>query len=284
MRRKCGLISLLVILAIISTACSDYKKEEMNIINTGINKEKEAMNEGNKSKDGAYMKLPQVLVEVPLNYRRVAENQGILVDLYYYTYESMSYEQHDKVLTKHAVIYLPYGYNNDETYNVFYLMHGGWSNETTYLGVANQPSEFKNILDHGMQDGVIKPMIIVCPTYNNESSSDSGDYGLALELTNNYHNELINDLIPAVEGTYHTFAQTTDRDGLLESRNHRAFCGFSMGSVATWRIFEYCLDYFRYFMPSSGSITNNGEYMASIVRDSGYEWDDLFIFAAFGYR
>lgn len=26
-----------------------------------------------------------------------------------------------------------------------------------------------------------------------------------------------------------------------------------MGSVNTWRTFQYCLDYFRYFMPMSGS-------------------------------
>lgn len=66
------------------------------------------------------------------------------------------------------------------------------------------------------------------------------------------------------------------------SRDHRAFCGFSMGSVTTWHTFEYCLDYFRYFMPSSGSLTTDGDYMASIVRESGHDWDDFFIFAASG--
>ena len=55
-----------------------------------------------------------------------------------------------------------------------------------------------------------------------------------------------------------------------------------MGSVATWRTFQYCLDEFRYFMPSSGSLTTDGEVMASMVRDSGHDWDDFFIFAASG--
>lgn len=125
-------------------------------------------------------------------------------------------------------------------------------------------------------------MIVVCPTYNNESEEDSADYSLALQLTENYHNELVNDLIPAVEGTYSTYAEETSPEGLRASRDHRAFCGFSMGSVATWRTFEYCLDYFRYFMPSSGSLTNDGEVMASMVQDSGHDWDDFFIFAASG--
>ncbi len=125
-------------------------------------------------------------------------------------------------------------------------------------------------------------MIIVCPTYNNTSPSDSGDYNLAIELTRNYHNELVNDLIPAVEGEYSPYAGATTTEDLKASRDHRAFCGFSMGSVATWRTFENCLDYFRYFFPSSGSSTANGGYLASVVTESGHDWDDFFIFAASG--
>lgn len=154
--------------------------------------------------------------------------------------------------------------------------------ETTYLGTPENPSAFKNVLDNAMAGGDMEPMIVVCPTYNNTSSSDSDNYGLALELTDNYHNELINDLIPAVEGTYSTYADDTSPEGLAASRDHRAFYGFSMGSVTTWHTFEYCLDYFRYFMPSSGSLTTDGDYMASIVRESGHDWDDFFIFAASG--
>lgn len=211
-----------------------------------------------------------------------SEYPGTLVELEYDTYESMTYEEQETVLRKRAIVYLPYGYSEDTQYNVFYLMHGGWSDETTYLGTPEHPNVFKNILDNGIAEGKILPMIVVCPTYNNESDTDSSDYSLALELTDNYHNELINDLIPAVESTYSTYAADTTPDGLRESRDHRAFCGFSMGSVTTWRTFQYCLDYFRYFMPSSGSLTTDGDYMASIVRDSGHDWDNFFIFAASG--
>lgn len=55
-----------------------------------------------------------------------------------------------------------------------------------------------------------------------------------------------------------------------------------MGSVATWHTFEYCLDYFRYFMPMSGSLTSDGDYMTSIVENAGYSWNDFFIFAFSG--
>ena len=227
-------------------------------------------------------KLPGELSRIPESYFTNAEHQGMLVELFYDTYESMTYEQKSKVLHKRAIVYLPYGYSEDAKYNVFYLMHGGWSDETAYLGTPNNPGGFKNVLDHAMEDGKIVPMIVVCPTYNNESEKDSWDYSLAIQLTDNYHNELIYDLISAVEGSYSTYAKETTSEGLIESRDHRAFCGFSMGSVATWRTFQYCLDYFHYFMPSSGNLTSDGEYMASMVRDSGHEWNDFFIFAASG--
>lgn len=226
--------------------------------------------------------FPENLEQIPQEYFTPAQQEGTLVELEYDTYESMSYEEKETVLHKRAIVYLPYGYSEDTPYNVFYLMHGGWSDETTYLGTPDQPNAFKYVLDHGMEDGKIQPMIVVCPTYNNESDTDSSSYSLALRLTENYHRELVNDLIPAVEGTYSTYAEDTSPEGIRQSRDHRAFAGFSMGSVATWRTFQYCLDEFRYFMPSSGSLTTDGEVMASMVRDSGHDWDDFFIFAASG--
>ena len=45
-------------------------------------------------------------------------------------------------------------------------MHGGWSNETSTLGTDAQPTPFKHAIDHAIQDGLMQPMIIVCPTYN----------------------------------------------------------------------------------------------------------------------
>jgi enterochelin esterase-like enzyme/acetyl esterase/lipase len=226
--------------------------------------------------------FPEELAEVPDSYFEEAQSQGTLEDLYYDTYESFSYADKTTPLTKHAVVYLPAGYSEDGQYNVVYLMHGGWSNETTYLGTPGNPSVFKNVLDNAIAAGEIEPIIVVCPTYNNTSAQDSSDYSLALQLTSNYPQELVSDLMPAVEGTYATFAETTDPAGLAASRDHRAFAGFSMGSVQTWHVFEQCLDYFRYFLPSSGALTSDGEYMADIVRNSGHAWDDFFIFACSG--
>ena len=277
MKKVMILVSMVFLIAAIMTACSSERpKTNTQTIDENSEGGKE------KNKMDTVNHFPSELVEIPEDYYSKSDEQGKLVNLYYDTYESMTYDEKSKVLNKRAIVYLPAGYSEEKQYNVFYLMHGGWSNETTYLGTPESPGVFKNVLDNAMQSGEMEPMIVVCPTYNNESEADSSDYSLAIELTNNYHNELIHDLIPAVEGTYSTYAESTNEEGLRTSRDHRAFSGFSMGSVATWRTFEYCLDYFRYFMPSSGNLTSDGEYMASIVRNSGYEWDDFYIFAASG--
>lgn len=224
--------------------------------------------------------IPEELEYVPEGYTNPAEHPGTLERLEYQTWESFSYDSHTQALTKTAWVYLPYGYTADQQYHVMYLSHGSWSNETTLMGTPDSPHPFKHIVDHAIEDGKIRPLIIVLPTYNNTSPSDSGDYSLALRLTDNFHNELVNDLIPAVESKYSTYAQSTDPEGLAASRDHRGFGGFSMGSMNTWRTFEHCLDYFRYFAPSSGGPIGDGAYMADIVEDSNHKPDDFFIFAA----
>lgn len=226
--------------------------------------------------------VPDELEYIPDGYENPATQHGTLNKLTYDTWESFSYEQKSNKITKEAWVYLPYGYTDEEEYNVFYLSHGGWSNETTLMGTDDNPKSFKNVIDNAIQDGNIKPLIIVLPTYNNTSENDSSDYSLAIQLTNQFHNELVNDLIPAVESKYSTYAKDTTPQGLKESRDHRGFGGFSMGSVNTWNTFRYCLDYFRYFMPMSGSYTTDGEYMADLVRQQGYSSQDFFIFAASG--
>lgn len=226
--------------------------------------------------------VPDELEYIPDGYESPAEHPGTLEKLTYQTWESFTYENHEQELTKVAWVYLPYGYSEDQKYNVMYLSHGGWNNETAVMGTDTNPRSFKHVIDHAIEDGRIKPLIIVLPTYNNTSESDSGDYSLALRLTDQFHNELVNDLILAVENKYSTYAENTTLEGLAASRDHRGFGGFSMGSVNTWCTFRYCLDYFRYFLPMSGSYTTDGEVMAEMIRTSGHKPEDFFIFSASG--
>lgn len=275
MNKKMFIISVLTIIMLCVSACGKTDNKEQSSVNNTSN----ISNTQSANLSGT---VPDELEYIPDGYENPATQQGTLNKLTYDTWESFSYEQKSNKITKEAWVYLPYGYTDEEEYNVFYVSHGGWSNETTLMGTDDNPKSFKNVIDNAIQDGNIKPLIIVLPTYNNTSENDSSDYSLAIQLTNQFHNELVNDLIPAVESKYSTYAKDTTPQGLKESRDHRGFGGFSMGSVNTWNTFRYCLDYFRYFMPMSGNYTTDGEYMADLVRQQGYSSQDFFIFAASG--
>ena len=227
-------------------------------------------------------RIPAVLEEILEEYYSPAEHAGTLNKLTYQTWESFTYEEHSQALTKEAWVYLPYGYSEDQQYNIFYLSHGGWSNETTIMGTAENPNSFKNVIDHAIEDGKITPIIFVMLTYNNKDGHDSWDYSLAIKLTDQFHNELVNDLIPAVESRYSTYAENTTIQGIRASRDHRGFGGFSMGSVNTWCTFRYAMDCFRYFMPMSGNYTTDGRYMADLVKAQGFGPEDFFLFAMSG--
>lgn len=262
---------------------SVFDDNDNTVSETGQVEEGEVQETGMNTQNRSKHLIPQELATIPNAYYQAAEQQGTLVELTYNTYESKTYEQKSKTLTKRAIVYLPYGYTEEKKYNVFYLMHGGWSNETTTLGTPKQPNSFKNVIDHAIENGEIAPLIIVCPTYNNESSEDSADYTLAFyTLTVNYHNELINDLIPAVEGNYSTYANSVTLENIKKSRDHRAFGGFSMGSVTTWYTFVNCLDEFRYFLPMSGAMDYEGDDVDAAVTASGHSPDDFFIYAVTG--
>lgn len=128
-----------------------------------------------------------------------------------------------------SVVYLPYGYDDEANagvrYPVLYLMHGGGGAASSYMGPAQSPNQLCWIIDHAIEEGEIKPAIIVCP----------GDNGA-------FWSELRNYLIPAVDEQLRTIAD----------REHRAFGGFSMGSVATWNVFLHDLDLVANFVPMSG--------------------------------
>ena len=221
---------------------------------------------------------------IPSAYRQSMENGGTIERVDYTTiYQGQIYD-------KHAYVYLPAGYDSSgaTSYNIFYLMHGGSGRAEEFFGGVGRSSSLKNILDHMIENNELDPVIVVTPSYYKSGQSD--DAG----LTQDFHEELLNDLMPAVEGAYHTYAQTPDVDGFRNSRDHRAFGGFSMGSVTTWYTFIYNLDYFKYYLPMSadswimgmmGGLNRPDETAATlsdVVVNSGYGVNDFFIYAITG--
>ena len=175
-------------------------------------------------------------------------------------------------------VYLPYGYDSNKKYNVFYFMHGMGDSENSLF--YNDNGESQRLLDNMIQNGDIEPMIIVTPTFNKVSSD-------TFYNAENFYKEFRASVVPFVEGKYPTYAKSTSEADLKASRMHRAYGGFSMGSVSTWAVFENCVDIVGYFLPMSGAHhwgTGNADAgaLARAVAKAGLKPDEYYIMSATG--
>ena len=89
---------------------------------------------------------------VPASYQTTSSQPGTVEAV---TYETRDYPRDaETVLQKTAYVYLPYGYDENDTetrYNSVYLMHGWGGHEGEYFQLAN----IKNMLDHMIENGDI---------------------------------------------------------------------------------------------------------------------------------
>ena len=241
---------------------------------------------GGNNADGA---LPQTgwTEAVPAAYKQPSERPGSVERI---DYDSLDYAGDGRAVTKTAYVYTPYGYDaGDEgaRYDVIYLMHG-WG------GHAGEHFDYpgtKNVFDNLMANGDMPPAIIVSATFYHDGSST--DFGGSVAELRAFHQDFENNLMPAVEGRYRTYADGTAPEALAAARDHRAFGGFSLGSVTTWLELCYDSDYIRYFLPMSGScwyyggygdfqFGRNVDFIEQLVADNGLDGRGYFIYHAVG--
>jgi Enterochelin esterase and related enzymes len=178
-------------------------------------------------------------------------------------YETETYDPgNSQKIQKWANVYLPYNYDPEKKYNILYLMHGGGENADTWIKGDNIYGDYthnRDMLDRLFEDGYCASCIIVNPTfYRPEGAPEPSN---AMDLTTLFQYELRNDLIPAVEAKYSTYAGgDVSLESLKASRMHRGFAGLSMGSNTTYHsAFFGNYDLFAWFAPYSGYFgTENG--------------------------
>lgn len=217
------------------------------------------------------------------------EERGSVVKFTYETKDNVGGS--DTVYEKYALAYLPAGYDENDTetrYNVMYFMHGGSDSPEWFLKGEGKQSEFSLLFDYLIANGEMEPAIICFVSYYTDYCRDDTKNCI------NFHYELMNDLIPAFEAKYHTYAEDVTPEGISASRLHRAFGGFSMGAVTTWSMLENRLDSFGYFMPVSGDCwalggtaggsqsARTAEHLAQAVNNSGYTAEDFYIYTGCG--
>jgi enterochelin esterase family protein len=163
---------------------------------------------------------------------------------------------------RHALVYLPPGYDSDlrKRYPVLYLQHGGGEDETGWIrqGRANF------ILDNLIASGGSKPMIIVMAhgyarragsTAPGNLTPGSPEAARARdEMAKTFSDDVTQALIPFVDRTFRTLAD----------REHRAMAGLSMGGFQTWHVTLNNLDLFSHIGGFSGAagLMENREFDA----------------------
>ena len=175
----------------------------------------------------------------------------------------------EKTYKKTMYVYLPYGYdeNGTDRYPVIYFFHGRGCDPTTLL--CNP--ETKNAFDHMISTGVAKPFILVAPTYYYDARHLLYDW-------EQFPREMREEIMPLVESPYRTYAETADEVGFRASRDHRAICGFSMGSMTTWALFPHMLDVSASFLPFSGPMQDTEAMIAAVEKNE----EPFYIYMACG--
>ena len=213
------------------------------------------------------------------------------IDRVYYKTTNKDGEEREKYVN----VYLPKNYDQNDTnkkYDILYLMHGGGGNPDAWLDC----SKIKNMLDYMIDQEIINPLIVAFPSYYKEKISRIGEVNPNEERFNVlfFQKELGEEMIPAVETKYHTYAKDCSKTDLKESRWHRAFGGFSMGSCTTWFALLNHLDEIATFLPLSGDCweieplggkkdpKETAKRMYQIISENGWKASDFKIFAATG--
>ena len=287
--------ALLTVLAFSMTACGGQRSNAVSgdtEITDGITSEDTTEKEAEVGEAMTTTTTTQTIEQtgwtsaVPSEYLSDASEQGSVEAL---TYDTKNYAWDSSDIRKTTYVYLPYGYGGKDTetrYNILYLMHGWGGHAGEYFEYGT-----KNLLDNLIEKGDIPPIIVVSASFYNESST--GDFNSSITEFRAFHNEFEKDLMPAVEGKYHTFAKSASDEDLRASRDHRAFGGFSLGSVTTWLQFCYDYDYIHYFLPMSGScwyygtygdfqIEKNVDFIEQLVKDNDLDGRGYFIYHAVG--
>lgn len=202
---------------------------------------------------------------VPKNYLRPLKSKAKQGRVERFDYRTKDYVNGGSI-TKTVFVYLPSGYdlakNKSKKYDILYFMHG-------YSGTAHELLAFnnganKNMLDHLIADKKIKPLIVVAATWNVSPNTPTDNLevwpgtGAGTRQREVYWRDFRNDLMPAIETKYRTYAGLKKKDlskekkrKLMKSRTHRGFSGFSYGGVTTWWQFQRNFDYIKYYAPFS---------------------------------
>ncbi len=160
--------------------------------------------------------------------------------------ELVQYQSKDRVsggddpVFKDLAVYLPYGYNEQEQYNVLILLHCAWADHRFWLvqdrdyatADGSIAVSVPNMLDRMIEEGWCEPLIVVSPCiylYDHQPSVAGNDYDYL-----QFSREFGLDLLPFLAENYSTHASDGSREALSAAREHFGLLGASFGAYAEY--------------------------------------------------
>jgi enterochelin esterase-like enzyme len=165
---------------------------------------------------------------------------------------TLLYQSRSNKVARELNVYLPPDYESNprQRYPVLYLLHGFANDHHSWhrYGRAN------DILDNLLAKKAIRPFIVVMPlgyggaSVNGDGAgippAGAGAFGGDFAL---YERDILEDVIPLIDGKYRTLA----------NRENRAIVGFSMGGMQAGRFGLGHLDTFSHVGIMSAGVTGN---------------------------
>ena len=198
-------------------------------------------------------------------YEKPSAEPGTIVRLEYTT------DVYGEEIHQWANVYLPYGYDETKQYNIIYFMHGTNETQDSFIG----DETVKNAIDNMIEVGICEPFIMVCPTYYYEYETRTTDHKVFVR-------EVREDLMPAVEAAFSTYAETPDDAGFIASRQHRAFAGYSQGSSVCWTISYEMYDWAKWYLPMAVGGAGNADKAKEALANYPEYADDVFYYLSCG--
>ena len=166
--------------------------------------------------------------------------------------EMIEYDSKTVGARRKMLVYTPPGYSPATKYPVLYLLHGIGGDETEWQRFT-QP---ENVLDNLIAEGNAVPMIVVFPNGRAQKNDRAeGNVFAHAAAFANFEGDLLNDVIPTIEGRYSTRTE----------REHRALAGLSMGGGQTLNFGLTHLDRFAWI--GAFSAAPNTRPAAELVPD-----------------
>ena len=181
------------------------------------------------------------------------------------TVELVQYATHDLVsggdyeVMKDLAVYLPYGYDETQQYDVLILLHCAWADHRFWLvqdreyrtyGEGLPPSQedwtlpgagsaesyipvsVPNMLDRMIEEGWCRPLIVVGPCvylYDHQPSAAGTQYDYT-----QFSREFGPDFLSYLAEHYATYAADGSREALAAAREHFGVLGASFGAYAAY--------------------------------------------------